>query len=988
MSRWKLQGGQHYKVTHTNDRKYSLRLLFEVKLADPPVAFGAEMRCGIEVTLGDRLKSHEYNAPYKKDMCLKVKVGELVGDLVLSHRFKFKHGDREHDHYEFIDAAMVNKMCNEGLKHWPLDVDADGLAFVTHDVDTTRSKYTFENGLEDSICVLHQSRKKDVEETDWIRLTNFFIKSVLAVYEFKEGKSEPYFKVLCRHRLRLQNATGPGEGTIYLSAEAEYKRVTLMGHKYLDVEVIFRRGDFKKPSDLIELFQRHSVYLDTGCLTIDHLNALVLTLEMPTETKIINRFGRQPEGHFTQGNCCFKDGVMYAHDDLGERFVRKHFEDQLCPLTQDCYPKHIWLPYAHVRYFIALSVWHSMEDFFINNLIPARATLAMHIMGMHASKIWAGQTGVGHGMPIGYVYSEEPNTGKTEACMLGHAMLGWFRRSLWAGDVTKPALFEILDQSADLTATIDDLVDYGRSESKTLSQFGRAVYDRATRTVAGKVRKPHSSVILTSNGVINYSDKAFQSRLILIEFDALKQSEQGVEITKWHALRELYSSCAPDFEALQWQGKLDDEAIRDCCEFVQQSIGQKRDRTANLWGILLYYMLNINFLMQGDPASHAVIIEWLLHSVTRAQAALSHQTSLLDQFILEVHKLRADSGSGTVNPLGPMDRTIFWDKLRTSLNPTFGDTSSKYVTLRVDACIDVIKNVSGRTFQTSQVYNAIDKVDWTRRDKAALFYDTTTRPWPISKTEFDELTSQTSQVPLREEELSVQTLKGMRGVHFLQSKWDEIVHVTETESRIEKDYKSLKIVSAKEDAGEYNLFECVTTELGWFGFRACASTPFGAFCGANEKSEFLNFGRGFRVESPERAAQLQKLYSPVMMLKHFNYDPVDEDSVPPGYKLNVFYLDSQVQKPDVDDDDCDDYEQHSEADPPSSGSSSPPSSMPLEDITNKRDALGGSKNREKPQDGGPLTKKQRAAIIDEYMEKHGIPVDDSDDDDEEVRLMS
>ena len=90
-----------------------------------------------------------------------------------------------------------------------------------------------------------------------------------------------------------------------------------------------------------------------------------------------------------------------------------------------------------------------------------------------------------------------------------------------------------------------------------------------------------------ANQLINEEDKAFQSRLLLIPFSALVVTgeERPNLYNQWLMIRELLSALMPDFASLLVHGKLDREAIRDCATFLQATIGRKRDRNANMWGL-------------------------------------------------------------------------------------------------------------------------------------------------------------------------------------------------------------------------------------------------------------------------------------------------------------------------------------------------------------------------------------------------------------------
>ena len=133
---------------------------------------------------------------------------------------------------------------------------------------------------------------------------------------------------------------------------------------------------------------------------------------------------------------------------------------------------------------------------FLNNTMQAKATFAAGVMGLYASKLWSGESGFGHGCPITWLYSPEPNTGKTEAMLAVNSMLGFHTRSPCSGDSTKAALFERTSQQADLSVTVDDVV-VPQGESRTFAQIIRALYDCSTRTVTGKVRRPKSTAMFT-----------------------------------------------------------------------------------------------------------------------------------------------------------------------------------------------------------------------------------------------------------------------------------------------------------------------------------------------------------------------------------------------------------------------------------------------------------------------------------------------------------
>ena len=134
---------------------------------------------------------------------------------------------------------------------------------------------------------------------------------------------------------------------------------------------------------------------------------------------------------------------------------------------------------------------------------------------------------------------------------------------------------------------------------------------------------------------------------------------------RWLMVRELMSALTPDFTTILHNGKLDREAIQDCAAFLQEAVGRKRDRNANMWGILLYFLLIINMLFQGGRDDQIEVFEWMIKSVTRSAYELNNHASLLEQFVLAVNKM----WTTRCNPLGRETETLFFHNYRTTCSP-------------------------------------------------------------------------------------------------------------------------------------------------------------------------------------------------------------------------------------------------------------------------------------------------------------------------------
>jgi hypothetical protein len=237
-----------------------------------------------------------------------------------------------------------------------------------------------------------------------------------------------------------------------------------------------------------------------------------------------------------------------------------------------------------------------------------------------------------------------------------------------------------------------------------------------------------------ANQMINEEDKAFQSRLLLIPFSSLVVTgeEDPNMYNQWLMIRELISALMPDFASLLVHGKLDAHAIRDCATFLQAAIGRKRDRNANMWALLLYFMLVLNMLFQETAESQEAIFEWMIKAVTRATYELNNHQSPLDQFVLSVNKCLTVRS----NPLGRENEVIFWHNYRTTCSPvapvftTATSSPTLWFAFRLEPTVNVLKTVLGKNFSVVELNRMIDECSWAVRGKG-MFYDCATNSWPI-----------------------------------------------------------------------------------------------------------------------------------------------------------------------------------------------------------------------------------------------------------------
>lgn len=776
-------------------------------------------------------------------------------------------------------------------------------------------RYLFEN-IDGFFSYQYQRGKEDPR---WIRLCNFEMVDLKTLYIFRDQKAgPPTQRILVRRHVNSQ-----GEGTLRVTPEDQGCIRNLTHHQFLEVEVLVSAQQYKTQDEVRKVFSSAHGALEADCLTVEMLNVWVSSqmIEKGPNLKtelMVSYFGRQfDENTFVAGNCAVSleqefiedegrefpvtRSVFRSLEDARVAVMPKHFIEALVPIGIREFPQIMVIQQPWIRYAIGMNLWvNSMPEVFLNNTMAAKAVFAAGVMGLFAGKIWDGDHGVIGGMPFVWAHSPEHHTGKTTAAVLVNAMLGLHRRGIWAGDATKAALFERISQQSCLSVCIDDIViKADQNESKMMAQFGRAIYDRTSRATQGKVRFPESSCIFTANTTINDTDSAFVSRMLMILFAPLMSHDDGGAAISdnFRALTELSSSLIVDFASILWNDHLDGEAIQDCGRWIGTAIGRARDRSAQNWGLLTYFMLAITFMFQGGRAQVEEVLDWVVRQVTRTAYEMQHHSGKLDQFILAVNKVRTVASS---NPLTQENKVIFHHNFRTAIRPEGALGTMNFYALRVEAVCNVIKEVLGLNFKPNEIQTAVEFVDWARYGRGS-FYDCTSNPWPISKAIFVNETQTMHNVPLPEDELLESTLSRMRCLFIRAPDFDKIISDVERGSALPHDPKQVVISSSNQrfNAGQrYCFYETVTGNgnIAWFGWRFAAHCTFSDMCYTN----VVNIGgptTDLEINAPLEAynmrcgfPEISDCYQPPFIYQFFKEYNVnaDPDRLPPCFKFDPF----------------------------------------------------------------------------------------------------
>ena len=262
--------------------------------------------------------------------------------------------------------------------------------------------------------------------------------------------------------------------------------------------------------------------------------------------------------------------------------------------------------------------------------------------------------------------------------------------------------------------------------------------------------------------------------------------------------------------------------------------------------------------------------------------------------MLATHALRTDpDGPGTRSALGPLELTIGFDKLRTTAHLVL---NVSYISVRIDEVCDVIKKVSNKSFVATDIYNALESCSWAMKG-TTVFYNAASNPWPISRCEFSETQQQVLTYPLEEHLLMGQMLKQQRCVHFLTSKWIELVASAHDGISGLPNYKTIVIKSASPDVGNYNFFESVTglAPAMWFGFRTLEQCSYDYFCGFKNEIQITYTGTDYdasvvRANAAAGFPDIKQLYTATQLLHYYGYDFASQDVLPIAYKTNPFKM--------------------------------------------------------------------------------------------------
>lgn len=859
------KGGLHYKLeTHCNVWPTTFCIVFKFQADGRRLAGRLYMK--------RHSKAYPYwpaeDYPHSKQVAL-LELGTISQSGAFVHdksAFTFAS-----DGFAAKDVLIFHECHSKAMfvqKHWPKpsadgeerDSDEDDEA-SRHDIEVSHHK------------IVQRVRGRTLHESDkLIKLTNFYIKSVLEVRAFADPalREFTYAIILCRHRNKKA-----GTRDVYFDRDATALIAgTYDDVRYVDVEVALKMSELKSAADVFALFHRAHPFL----LSFDFFPSMLSSAyefakarDNPQVIEIISMFGRQRDDLFyVSANLVFARGEMMHISESKFTIEDSYFADANVPTPPHEYPMFCFVPQPHVRFAVLFELVRDvLPNKFLNNQMPALAALAFAALGFQASKIRLGQGGAHTGVPVMALISTEPGTGKTDAARLASYVCGQSGRQLLSGDSTTPALMERLSQQRDMLVVVDDVVGKEGTDIKW-SELARGIYDGTARLVFQRSRTPASPLLLTSNYSLCAHDAAARSRMIVITFDPLKaeQVERDDDLqARFAGAKELVSCIAPDLECLcDANGRLDTKSIKDCVVFVETIAQISRDRLCSNWGLLLYFMLMVNRLAGSTEEKQTAVLEWVRENVARAVYSFRRASSTIDIFIKALDEHRADI-SGNANALDAMDKTIFFHVLR---------NDAAHVYIRLDPVVKALAARGARRFKVVDIRASARSSDscWVAQYR---FYDTARCGWPIQKevhvNSRGESLDYVQKVPREESELEEGELgEPVECLVVLKKYYKAVI-----DSHLESSISSVGIdeVSVYGDRGESIPFAKAVREDTWRGYEILKRHPFAPFNGV--------------VDIIESVDDRDELLSIDAIAGHYNYEKPLFADLPPLYTQLSLY---------------------------------------------------------------------------------------------------
>lgn len=832
--------------------------------------------------------------------------------------------------YRFIDETTWQgnhgwKLASE--RGWESGPAASVRSASEHDMhsDDEEAPVFMNNLAESGGCLCKKVREKiaGVWKDRPQMLCNFTIPRIVCVYEYADRIiSSPYYRLTCV----VRNGVAPNNEIVTLLPDTLNRKdeITRAQHaKTVRVDVILPVFSASAHIQFRDHFTRAYPHLYLGDLEIKHLRQWVHYLStmqgVPPTRHVCEHFGRQADGSFVFANIGCKDGKYVTHQDSGIELLPELFagKNKVIPFTPEEYPRLFVVRQPWVRWSLFRRMWTVLlKGRFHNNEWSAKMTFALSVAMLYCSKIWSGESGGITMVMIGWLFSIEGNTGKTQAQLLGHAFMGFLAKTMLIGaSSTLPAMQNRISTQADMVLMIDEAVVKLTGENKEqgekiMKSLIHSTAGQTSRMVAGKIDQPLTSFIASANVIPRRHDVTMQSRMLRVDFQVLQvlmsalDGMSQAEINKqWTALKNIISCLLPDFTTFLVDGKLDADAIGDLRTFFDILLTQKagtQSRQASQWANGTYFLIMLAATATGGLSDYEEEMEALFEYVTEAAMQQSFQTATEDPVKMLILKIDRIRNHTSTNASGPEDRCLSIHNLRTNQRPPEPHYENEhYIAIKLEAVLNVLMKVEYCKLDADDIRKKV-RTDKNKNCPGGNRHYSTPKVvesqcpfwncelgWPAYESCWDE-DRHVDKVPVREERLKEGDTAKFDALFINTKYYDEVVKGSK-ECTQKVDYKLIEVDGV-------NLFKAIM-EKTWRGFAALGQSNFAAYC--NSTNEFATQIYEERVcayhdfkNSTYDGHALEQISNPVIIEQLYQPTPgkveVDESTLLPAFRLNPY----------------------------------------------------------------------------------------------------
>ena len=766
---------------------------------------------------------------------------------------------------EIPKAILVNKWPKDDVRpraaprrqvHLPDNVPANDDILEDEEALTSIHEYRISN---------HKMQRKSGKR--WVNIASFAIVEVLDVFKPDEQGQCPI-----KYRLLVSRKFSDTGNVIRLVPEENRSALNTSNCSFLQGEV------------MVDINSTHQHEIHQAFSNLSHhfhcidLSAMVLRdyiseyMTLPDHKSIIPWFGRQPNGYHVFKNACYKDGVVYRNSEKGFIVLQDMFptlpsEIKLIPQH---YPAICIIPYPWARHCLFLTFWNLLLPKTLHNNTPQAMVTFGYTLAMLHCESCLKQLMVQQG-PSVPVQLGEKHTGKSKTGEVSNSFGGWrSRRMINAMAASIPALSKNCSIQNDIPWAMDEMVNPKKDsnlEDAKWKPLIHSIYGGSPRVVCGKQETPGSTFIVSTNHLPNARDAAFIERIILFKYDNVSQQtvRDDSEDGEWLAMVKLISALQPDFENIKWNGEVDVEHIKHCCDYLRAKLGANICRVIDAFGTAFYYTLILDRIAEAENSKQ--IFEYVLKATREQRALVTAMASKFCLFLKGVQYCRT-----TVSPLRESSaHAVFHHNLRTTVYPEGWHTVNQTFmwALRLEPLCTALSKW-GFKFKMEDLEEAVKQLS----DSVAFygrceFYNVRTSPWPLTVDERNEHGVATGFKPLPEEELEASCANSLSYERCL---WVDggFVH-NAVNDRMEEPFDF-----------ENDLFYRAIVEDDWTGFRVISQCAFAQY--------IVPYGPGHVTDFPP------SLW-PTNLAKYFSTDwPTN---VPPDIQTDLYGVQTSPDGRDV-----------------------------------------------------------------------------------------